>query len=120
VRQHGATASRALEDGELVQAVLADYRSAPISEELRATLWLLEQVVTDPGTVVHEDVERVRAAGVSDGAIEDALHIGALFVIFNKLADALGWSQLSAEVYDKRAAIALERGYVVPDELVEP
>lgn len=45
--------------------------------------------------------------------------MAALFVIFNKLADSLGWTMLSADVYDKRAGIALERGYVVPDELLE-
>lgn len=101
-----------------MQAVLEDYRSAPISEELRATLALLEKVVTTPGAVRGEDVERVRSAGVDDDAIEDAIHIAALFVIYNKLADALGWSMLPEDVYDKRAAIALERGYVIPDELV--
>ena len=75
--------------------------------------------MTAPGTVGPDDVDRVRAAGASDEAIEDVLHVGALFVIFNKLADALGWTTLASSVYDKRAEIALERGYVVPDELLE-
>lgn len=117
--QHGATASRALGDAKLVQAVLDDYRAAPISEELRAALELVERVVTAPGMVGSADVDRVRAAGVADEAIEDALHVAALFVVFNKLADALGWTMLETAVYDKRAQIALERGYVVPDELLE-
>ncbi len=98
--------------------MLDDYRTAPISQELSAVLGLLEKVMEAPGTIGPDDVAPARAAGVSDEAIEDALHIGALFVIFNKLADALGWTMLSGDVYDKRAEIALERGYVVPDELL--
>ncbi len=60
----------------------------------------------------------MRAAGVDDEAIEDALHVAALFVIFNKLADALGWTMLEQRVFDRRAELALERGYAVPDELL--
>ena len=80
---------------------------------------MVEKVVTAPGELTAADVEEVRAAGVSDEAIEDAVHMAALFVIFNKLADSLDWAMLSAGVWDKRAEIALERGYVVPDELLE-
>ena len=60
----------------------------------------------------------MRAAGVDDEAIEDALHVAARFVIFNKLADALGWTMLEQRVFDRRAELALERGYAVPDELL--
>lgn len=81
-------------------------------------LGLIERVVTEPAALGPADVDRVRAAGVDDDAIEDALHVAALFVIFNKLADALGWAMLEQRVFDRRAELALERGYAVPDELL--
>lgn len=112
--QHGATASRALEDRELVDAVIDDYKTAPISEELRATLGFIEKLNATPAEITTEDVDSVRAHGVSDEAIEVAIHMCVNFIVFNKLADAFGWEMLSDDVYDKRAAIALDHGYVIP------
>ena len=66
-----------------------------------------------------EDADAVRNAGVSDEAIEDAIHICVNFVLINKLADAFGWDLLDRDVYEKRAAIALERGYVIPPQALE-
>ncbi|MGI9659544.1 MAG: hypothetical protein ACR2OD_11595 [Gaiellaceae bacterium] len=65
------------------------------------------------------DVDEVRAAGVSDAAIEDAVHLAASFVMINKLADAFDWEILTDEVYDVRAGIALERGYAIPPQALD-
>jgi alkylhydroperoxidase family enzyme len=119
VGQHGATASRALENPELVQAVLDDWRTAPVDEGLRVTLGLVEKLTLEPGEVGPADVEAVRTAGVGDEAIADAVHMCAAFVYINKLADALGFEMLTPEVYDRRAEIALAKGYVVPAEALE-
>ena len=59
---------------DFVEAVLNDWRTAPVDAKLRATLGFLEKLTLNPGEVRPTDVEPMRAAGVSDAAIEDAIH----------------------------------------------
>jgi len=71
--------------------VLTDHRSAPVARAVRSTLDLLQKVTLSPGAVGREDVEAVRAEGVSDEAIEDALMVCACFNLIDRVADALGF-----------------------------
>lgn len=96
---------------ELVNAVLDDWRTAPINEKLRATLGFLEKLTLCPGDVGPEDVTPLRAAGVSDQAIEDAIHICALFNMIDRIADSLGFEIPPAEGFAQGADILLKRGY---------
>ena len=96
--------------------MLADWRTAPIDEELRATLGLLEKVTVAPVEVRPADIEAVRARGVSDAAIEDALSVCAYFNPIDRLADAFAFTPMS-EVLGREGLLAheakfLERGYV--------
>lgn len=75
---------------------------------------LLEKLTLTPGDVGPDDVSPLRAAGVSDEAIEDALAVCMLFHIIDRLADALGFAVLSAEGFAQRAAFLLEYGYPPP------
>jgi hypothetical protein len=58
----------------------------------------------------------VRAAGVSDAAIDDALTVCACFNVIARLADAFGFTPIShvlgAEGLLRHEAAFLERGYV--------
>lgn len=57
-----------------VRAVLTDWQTAPVDEKLRATLGFLQELTLCPTGVSVADVDRVRAAGVSDQArLADAL-----------------------------------------------
>ncbi|MCC7540907.1 MAG: hypothetical protein IT379_32110 [Deltaproteobacteria bacterium] len=71
--------------------MLADYRSAPISEKLRATLGLLEKMTLAPDSLGAEDIRPVLALGVSKDALRDAFHVAYLFNIYDRLADTMGW-----------------------------
>jgi alkylhydroperoxidase family enzyme len=95
----------------LTQQVLDDHRNAPIDEKLRATLTFLEKVTMTPDDVVPDDAAKVRAAGVSRAAIDDALHVMFLFNVYDRLADALGWRLQTAEERKKGAKMLLTRGY---------
>jgi alkylhydroperoxidase family enzyme len=97
-----------------VDAVIEDWRTAPVDPPLRAMLGFLEKLTLTPSELTAADADAVRAAGVTDEAIEDAIHVCASFVLINKLADAFGWALLDEAVYDKRGAMALERGYAIP------
>lgn len=95
----------------MVKAVLADYRTAPISGKLRAMLAFLEKLTLRPDEIGPEDVARLRAAGLADEEIADAIHVCALFNVINRVADSLGFEQADANGYQTGARILLHSGY---------
>ena len=54
-----------------------------------------------------------RAAGVSDEALVDAIHVAALFNMIDRLADSLGWDVPSFEEFSGRAEAMLASGYAL-------
>jgi uncharacterized peroxidase-related enzyme len=110
VGAHTATATQAYADGPRVAAVLTDLESAPIEEQLRATLRMLGKL-TREGTVSAEDMRDVLAAGVSPQQVEDALAVCAAFNTTGHLADAFGFEVLSPEGFEAGAKYLLKRGY---------
>ena len=95
------------------QAVKRDWRTAPVSAPLRATLGYLEKLTLRPREVTSEDADAVRAAGVSDEALVDAIHVCALFSMIVRLADALGWDVPPLEAFAARADTMLATGYLL-------
>jgi alkylhydroperoxidase family enzyme len=93
------------------EAVERDWRTAPIDEKLRATLGFLEKLTLRPDEFTRRDADDVRATGVSDEALVDALHVGALFNMIVRLADALGWDVPSFDEFYARADRMLATGY---------
>ena len=65
-----------------------------------------------PGDVEADDVAPMRAAGVGDQAIEDALYVCVYFNIIDRLADSFGFYVPSAEAFAQRAGTLLEQGYL--------
>jgi len=95
------------------QAVVADWRSAPLRPELRATLVFLEKLVLRPDELTRADAEIAYAAGVSEPALRDAATVAALFSMIVRLADSLGWDVPSPERLQQRAPAMLEGGYSI-------
>ena len=96
----------------MVQAVLSDWRTAPIDEKLRMMLGLLEKVTLSPAEVSSSDVQPLLAAGISEQAIEDALIICAGFNIISRIADALDVAIPSPEGFVRTGEALLDHGYV--------
>jgi alkylhydroperoxidase family enzyme len=94
-----------------VETILADHRSAPIGDGLRAVLDLLEKVTLTPAEVAPADVEAARRAGVSDAAIEDALAVCAYFNLIDRVADSLGFDLPAEEEHVAYAPQFLAEGY---------
>jgi alkylhydroperoxidase family enzyme len=90
-----------------------DWRTAPVSAQLRATLGFLEKLTLHPAEVTRDDANAVRAAGVSDEALVDAIHVCALFSMIVRLADSLGWDVPSFESFADRADGMLASGYTL-------
>ena len=96
-----------------MKAALDNWRTAPIDSRLRAMLGFLEKLTLRPNDVRPADVAPLRAAGASDAAIEDAINVCALFSIYDRLADALGWHLPDRAGYAASAQSLMKRGYLL-------
>jgi alkylhydroperoxidase family enzyme len=78
-----------------------------------ATLVFLEKLTLRPDELSPDDADAVRAAGVSDEALRDAVRVCAYFSMIVRLADSLGWDVPSRERLQARAPAMLEGGYAL-------
>ena len=91
--------------------MLADYRTAPIDEKLRATLALLEKLTLSPAALTAADVRAVLATGATREAIRDAMYVAYLFNTYDRLADTLGWELPHDRYYPRAGRFLLKFGY---------
>jgi len=96
---------------EITRAVLDDWRTAPIDKKLRAALNLIEKLTLTPDRIESGDIDALRADGLSDEAIEDAIHVTVLFNIMDRIADSLGFEIPTAKGFARAADVLLKRGY---------
>ncbi len=108
---HRAVALAGLHNDALIEAVLKDWRTAPINEKLRATFSLLETLTLRPNEVSPEQVQQMRRAGVSDEGIEEAIAVCAVFSIAVRIADSFDYEVPNAEQAQRFGEIRLARGY---------
>jgi len=92
-------------------AVVADWRTAPLRPELRAALAFIEVLTQRPEELTEADADAAYAAGVSREALRDAATVSSLFNMITRLADALGWDVPSWDRTLARAPAMLEGGY---------
>lgn len=111
---HGAAAAHLYGgDPDVVAAVCAGYRLAPISSKLKSLLAIAEQVQVDGKRVTKELVERARAEGATDLDIHDTVLIAAAFCMYNRYVDGLAtWQPREPEMYVQMGKRMAEEGYV--------
>lgn len=95
-----------------MRAVLDDWRAAPVDARTRATLGFIESLTLRPDEVTPADIAPLRAQGLTDAAIEDAIHVCALFNIYDRLADSLEFEIPDHRGFAISATMLLKRGYV--------
>jgi uncharacterized peroxidase-related enzyme len=110
VGAHGAIAAKVLER-QPVDASLKDFRTAPISNRLKATLVFLEKMTSRPTQLTADDARAVLSAGVSSEALTDAIAVAAVFNIITRYANALDFVIPTPEEFDGAAGTLLRRGY---------
>ena len=110
VGAHRAIAVRGIEPA-VVDACLADYRAAPITPPLRATLAFLETMTLRPDGIQASDAQQAMDTGVSRAQLEDAAAVAALFNIITRYSDALDFAIPTDAEFDKAAGMLLKRGY---------
>lgn len=96
---------------ETVNAALCDWRTAPLREQVRATLGFLEKLTLSPGDVGAADVGALRQAGISDQGIREAVYICFIFCTINRLADAFDFEQPTEASYQRLGFTLYNMGY---------
>jgi uncharacterized peroxidase-related enzyme len=74
----------------LADALMKDYRTAPVDPEMKQLLSFAEKVARDPGQVTPDEIAKLRLQGFSDRAILDATHVVGFFSYMNRVVQALG------------------------------
>lgn len=95
----------------MVDAVLDDYRTAPIDDREKALFAFIEKMNRESNRLTPDDVQRVKDAGWSEEAIYDAITVCALFNFYNKWIDATGVSDMPAMAYDMSGERLATAGY---------
>jgi uncharacterized peroxidase-related enzyme len=101
-----------LGDRRLVDAVLEDYRTAPIDDREKALFAFIEKMNEQSNSVRREDIDRLAAAGWSQEAIYDAITVCALFKFYNAWIDATGVHDLPAGAYEMSGRRMAAEGYI--------
>lgn len=109
---HVAVAAKLSADPSVVDAVVANYRAAPIEEREKALLAYLEGLTAEPTSASEAEVEKLRQAGWSDEAIYDAVTVCALFNYYNRWVEGSGVRDMPAEAYEKSGERLARQGYV--------
>ena len=100
-------------DYSVVDAVRADYQSAPVSAKLKALLAIAGKVQEGGKQVTTADVERARAGGATDVEIHDTVLIAAAFCMYNRYVDGLAtWTPTDEAAYDQMGQRMARQGYV--------
>jgi uncharacterized peroxidase-related enzyme len=87
---HAAAARYLLgDDKNVVDAVIENYQTAPISSKMKALLTIAKCVQQDASTVSDEIVAKARLLGATDREIHDTVLIAATFCMFNRYVDGL-------------------------------
>lgn len=111
---HGAIAQHQLgNNAEVVQQVLAEPESAPISNKLKALLKIAAKIQAGGKNATTADVEQARNEGATDIEIHDTVLIAAAFCMFNRYVDGLAtWQPDEKDLYDQMGQQRAREGYL--------
>jgi uncharacterized peroxidase-related enzyme len=111
IGSHAAVAAELNGDRDLIQSILNDLDSAPISAKDRVLYAFIRKMVHDSTTIGQADVEVARKAGWSDEALYDAITVCSLFQFYNNWIDATGVSDMPALGYQMSGQRLATQGY---------
>ncbi len=94
-----------------VAAVLADYKTAPISEHEKALFRFIQKLNRKAWEIRQGDVDELHQAGWTDEAIYDAINVCCLFNFYNRWIDASGVHEMSEEGHRQAGVRIAQRGY---------
>jgi len=93
---------------------LAGQGDAVIGPRATAALVFLEKLALAPDAIGPGDADAVRAAGVSDEALDEAVRISVLFHVINRVMDTAGAGPLEGRSLAIARKVVGSAGYRVP------
>jgi uncharacterized peroxidase-related enzyme len=115
MNSHAAAARHLFKDNkEVVDVVLQDYESAPISPRIKALLNIAGKVQENGKHVLEADVARARQHGANDRDIHDTVLIAATFSMFNRYVDGLASLTPTDPKENDAMGERMAKGYVMP------
>ena len=112
MKSHAAVAAVLLGSEELVEQVLCDIDSSPLTDAEKLLLHFLDKVNHDSPSISPADIAPLHAAGWTDEQLWYAISVCALFNFYNRWIDATGvhaMSEIAHRAGGKRSAL---HGYV--------
>lgn len=91
--------------------MLADWRTAPISEKEKALLAFIDKVTSASNQIGQDDIDALKSHGWTEEAIYDAVTVCALFNFYNRWVDAAGVPDMPAAAYELSGKRLAEHGY---------
>ncbi|MDE3152817.1 MAG: peroxidase-related enzyme [Gemmatimonadota bacterium] len=89
MHHHGGSLRALTKDPALVEAVLADPRSASVPPRWRTLADVAITLTAEPAAVTDEQVRRLRDQGLTDAGVHDVVAITAYFNFVNRMAEGL-------------------------------
>jgi uncharacterized peroxidase-related enzyme len=112
---HGAVAAAHLGDASVVECVMRDAATAPVSAKLKALLHIAGKVQQGGKYVTESDVKQAKSEGAADLEIHDTVLIAAAFCMFNRYVDGLATVQpRDPAMYAAMGRHLAEQGYRRP------
>jgi alkylhydroperoxidase family enzyme len=102
-----------LGDKENVKSVVADFRSAPISDAEKALFAFIEKANAQAHEIRQGDIDEAKRAGWSDEALYDAITVCSLFNFYNRWNDANGTRDMSPADYEEQGRRMAKNGYIM-------
>jgi uncharacterized peroxidase-related enzyme len=112
-----AAAARELygDEKEVVDCVISDVETAPVSAKLKALLNIAGKVQQNGRAVTEADIAAAREQGASDRDIHDTVLIAATFCMFNRYVDGLNsYTPTDPAAYAEMGKRMTTLGYVLP------
>lgn len=100
-----------LGDRAKVEAVLQNYRLAPINDAEKALFAYIEKVNGDCSSINQPDIDALQAHGWTDEAIYDAVMVCGLFNFYNRWVDATGVHEMSTHEHALSGKRLATEGY---------
>jgi uncharacterized peroxidase-related enzyme len=102
-------------DRAIVDSVIKDVGSAPLSDKMKALLNIAGKVQQSGKAVLPADIEIAREYGATDRDIHDTVLIAATFSMFNRYVDGLAsLTPMDPAAYEEMGKRMVTLGYVLP------
>lgn len=88
-----------------------EWKTGLLRPEVQAILPFLDKLTLEPDAVGPADVQELRAAGLSDEAIRDAIYVCAAFNVIDRVADAFGFEVPPPDLLRAASRFLLKKGY---------